>query len=129
LTEPNFRPETLAFVEPPLFRPIRLDHVLLNVTDVEKSSAFYQKVLGPPAGSSNGEVWFTLGVSRLGLTKVPAGERSGLNRIGILAAAFDRAAMAGRLRELGIGIEIAGGSATNSVALRYPDGLIHVIGQ
>jgi len=129
LTEPNFRNETVATAEASLFRPTRLDHVLLNVTDVEKSAAFYRKILGPPTESRSGEVWFSVGVSRLGLRNIAAGERSGLNRIGILAESFDRAAIADRLLRLGISVEIAGGNTTNSVALRYPDGLIQVIGQ
>lgn len=124
LTEPNFRSETLTFVEPPLFHPTRLDHILLNVTDVERAAAFYQKVLGPQTELRDGALWFKLGISQLGLMRVPTGQQKGVNRIGLLTSPFDRADILNRLQQMSIRAESAG---TSSLMLRDPDGgLIHI---
>ena len=31
----------------PLLRPSRIDHILMNVSNIERSTAFYEKILGP----------------------------------------------------------------------------------
>ena len=98
LTEPNFRSETLAVVEPPLFRPTRLDHILLNVTDVERSSGFYQKVLGAQRNSAAACCGSNSASAQLGLIKVPPGQQKGINRIGLLTSPFESADMVNRLR-------------------------------
>src|SRR5262249_24938072 len=42
LNPTTFLAETVAIPEKSIFEPIRLDHVLVNVTDVDKSAAFYR---------------------------------------------------------------------------------------
>ena len=46
LNPANFLPEEIAMTEEPIFRPMGMDHVVLNVKEPEKSVAFYQKFLG-----------------------------------------------------------------------------------
>src|ERR1700681_4297665 len=42
----NASPEAPAVAEAAVFRPLGLDHILLRVSDMEKSAAFYEKVFG-----------------------------------------------------------------------------------
>ncbi|HEY2843299.1 MAG TPA: VOC family protein, partial [Bryobacteraceae bacterium] len=51
----------------PIFRPTGIEHILLNVTDPEKSAAFYEKILGPVTQRNNNRIWFQAGTSRIGL--------------------------------------------------------------
>jgi catechol 2,3-dioxygenase-like lactoylglutathione lyase family enzyme len=72
-----------------IFSPRGLDHILLNVSDPEKSTAFYEKIFGPVARRNNNRIWFQAGRSRVGLLKVPAGQRPGVNHFCVSAASFD----------------------------------------
>jgi catechol 2,3-dioxygenase-like lactoylglutathione lyase family enzyme len=56
-------PESTPMNGEPIFRPIGLDHILLNVSDPEKAAAFYERVLGPVAERSNNRIWFQAGKS------------------------------------------------------------------
>jgi catechol 2,3-dioxygenase-like lactoylglutathione lyase family enzyme len=56
-----------------LFRPSQLNHLTLNVSDLERSRAFYHKLFGGPQWtvSPNGLESFDLGTNPLGLYLVP----------------------------------------------------------
>src|SRR5580704_9160363 len=71
----NASPEAADVAEGSVFRPLGLDHMLLRVSNMEKSAAFYQKVLGvPPQRTANPpRIWFQIGGGRLGLSPVGAG--------------------------------------------------------
>ena len=72
--------EAGTFEGEPKFRASGIDHVLLNVTDVARSSAFYEEILGKPEG-----MWFRVGQSRIGLVQ---NAKAGVARVGISAAAI-----------------------------------------
>jgi catechol 2,3-dioxygenase-like lactoylglutathione lyase family enzyme len=80
----------------PLLRPTGIDHILVNVTNVEKSTAFYEKILGPvvnPASRPR-RTWFSGGGrNRLGLALVDPGQKPGIDHY-CLTAPFDRASLA-----------------------------------
>ena len=126
LNPANFIPETVPMPEEPIFRPMALDHVLLNVTDPEKSAAFYQKFLGPPARNNN-RIWFQIGASRIGLLQTPAGQRTGVNHFCVSAAAFNYEAVVRRLQQMGAKVEAP--EVAGSAEFRDPDGsLLQVMG-
>jgi catechol 2,3-dioxygenase-like lactoylglutathione lyase family enzyme len=58
-----------------------LDHVVLNVSDVETSAGWYQQVLGmkrkdfEPAPGKPGRVSLSFGNQKLNLRRIPAGDR------------------------------------------------------
>ena len=63
---------------PAAFTPIGLDHIMVSVTDVEKSAAYYRKLFGPEmARDDHGKrVWFqACEYKRLGLEAAPEGRR------------------------------------------------------
>src|ERR1700676_5082502 len=64
-------PETVSMGSEPVFHPTGIDHILLNVTDPEKSAAFYEKILGPVTQRNNNRIWFQTGTGRIGLLKTP----------------------------------------------------------
>lgn len=80
----------------PLLRPTGIDHILVNVSNVEKSTAFYEKILGPiinPASRPR-RTWFSGGGgNRVGLALVGPGEKTGIDHY-CLTAPFDRASLA-----------------------------------
>lgn len=113
-------PETISTGGEPIFRPTGIDHILLNVTDPEKSAAFYEKILGPVTQRNNNRIWFQAGTGRIGLLQTPAGEKAGVNHYCVAVAKFDYDAAVNKLQQAGIKFdkpEIAG-----APDLRDPDG-------
>jgi catechol 2,3-dioxygenase-like lactoylglutathione lyase family enzyme len=90
---------------PPIFSPTGLDHILLNVSDPEKSAAFYEKIFGPVTRRNNSRLWFQAGKSRIGLLQVPAGQRPGVNHFCVSAASFDYDAATKKLQASGAHLE------------------------
>jgi len=113
-------PETISIGGEPIFRPTGIDHILLNVTDPEKSAAFYEKILGPVTQRNNNRIWFQVGTSRIGLLQTPAGEKAGVNHYCVSVAKFDYDAAVKKLQQAGVKLdasEIAG-----APDLRDPNG-------
>jgi catechol 2,3-dioxygenase-like lactoylglutathione lyase family enzyme len=79
----------------PLLRPAGIDHILINVSNVEKSTAFYEKILGPvinPASRPR-RTWFNGGGgNRVGLALAGPGQNTGIDHY-CLTAPFDRASL------------------------------------
>jgi catechol 2,3-dioxygenase-like lactoylglutathione lyase family enzyme len=113
-------PDAISIGGEPLFRPTGIDHILLNVTDPEKSAAFYEKILGPVTQRNNNRIWFQAGTGRIGLLKTPAGEKAGVNHYCVSVEKFEYDAAVKKLQQAGVKFdmpEIAG-----SPDLRDPDG-------
>jgi catechol 2,3-dioxygenase-like lactoylglutathione lyase family enzyme len=113
-------PEAISIGGEAIFRPTGIDHILLNVTDPEKSAAFYEKILGPVTQRNNNRIWFQAGTGRIGLLKTPAGEKAGVNHYCVSVEKFDYDTAVKKLEQAGVKFdmpEIAG-----SPDLRDPDG-------
>ena len=113
-------PEAISIGGEPVFRPTGIDHILLNVTDPEKSAAFYEKILGSVTQRNNNRIWFQAGTGRIGLLKTPAGEKAGVNHYCVAVEKFDYDTAVKKLQQAGVKLdtpEIAG-----SPDLRDPDG-------
>jgi catechol 2,3-dioxygenase-like lactoylglutathione lyase family enzyme len=113
-------PETISSAGEAIFRPTGIDHILLNVTDPEKSAAFYEKILGPVTQRNNNRIWFQAGTGRIGLLKTPAGEKAGVNHYCVSVAAFDYDTAVKKLQQAGVKLDRAEIAA--SPDLRDPDG-------
>ncbi|MBZ5576016.1 MAG: VOC family protein [Acidobacteriia bacterium] len=120
-------PEAVAAAGGPIFQPAGIDHILLNVSDVAKAEAFYEKIFGPVTQRRNNRTWFQAGKSRVGLLKTPGGQRAGVNHYCVLAGAFNYDEAVRKLTEAGAQVEkpeIAG-----APEFRDPDGyLVQVMG-
>jgi catechol 2,3-dioxygenase-like lactoylglutathione lyase family enzyme len=88
-----------------IFQATGLDHVLLNVSDPEKSAAFYEEIFGPVAQRNNGRIWFQTGKSRIGLLRTPDGQKAGVNHFCVAVAPFDAAAATKKLEPAGAKLE------------------------
>jgi catechol 2,3-dioxygenase-like lactoylglutathione lyase family enzyme len=88
-----------------LVTPIGVHHVLLYVSDLERSLPYYRLVYGAQAvgpRNEDGRVWLRLERNtRIGLQKAPAGDTPRIAHVAIKVAAFDRGAATARLRQLG----------------------------
>jgi catechol 2,3-dioxygenase-like lactoylglutathione lyase family enzyme len=124
---PASTPEAGLAPGEPIFQPAGIDHILINVSDPEKSAAFYEKILGPVSQRATDRIWFQVGTSRFGLTKTPAGQRAGVNHFCVSAAAFNYDASLKKLAEAGAKLQAAEGAG--SPDFRDPDGYrVQIIG-
>jgi catechol 2,3-dioxygenase-like lactoylglutathione lyase family enzyme len=113
-------PETISIGGEPIFRPTGIDHILLNVTDPEKSAAFYEKILGAVTQRNNNRIWFQSGTGRIGLLQTPAGEKPGVNHYCVSVEKFDYDSAAKKLQQAGVKLDKA--EIAGSPDLRDPDG-------
>jgi catechol 2,3-dioxygenase-like lactoylglutathione lyase family enzyme len=91
-------PEVVS-ASPAIFRPTGLDHLLLRVTDPEKSAGFYAKIFGPVTQRANNRTWFQVGKSRIGLIAADGSHPVGVDHFCVSAAAFDYDAVTKKLDE------------------------------
>ena len=88
-------PASLASQGEPLLRPTGIDHILINISNPERSVAFYEKILGPiinPASRPR-RTWFSAGGgTRVGLAVVESAQKPGIDHF-CFTAPFDRAAL------------------------------------
>jgi len=86
-----------------LVTPKGVDHVLLQVSDLEKGAQFYRILYGKEAvrQKSPERIWFQIGDTRLGLERAPAGQKPRIAHFGVKVAPFDRNAAVAGLRTLG----------------------------
>lgn len=85
--------------------PLHVDHVMLDVSSLDRALPYYRAVYGTAAEGAreaSGRVWFHLERgTRLGLQPAPTGTSPTIDHFAIAVAPFDRAAVSARLRELG----------------------------
>ncbi len=105
--------------EPAALIPIGLDHIMVSVTDVEKSAAHYRKLFGAELSRERNpqRVWFKLADTRLGLEAAPAGQKPSFSHFCVKVAGFDRSVATARLQKLGIKVE----PGTEKGSLRFRD--------
>jgi catechol 2,3-dioxygenase-like lactoylglutathione lyase family enzyme len=111
----------------PIFQPTGIEHLLVQVTDPETSAKFYEKLFGPVTQRANNRIWFRAGRSRIGLSALPSGQRSGVNHFCVSAAAFDHDAVTKKLQQAGAKLEKP--EVAGSPEFRDPNGiLVQVMG-
>ena len=88
-----------------LVTPIGLDHVMLNVKDIDASLPYYHLVYGKDAQGARetpDRLWINLkNDTRIGLQKVPAGAQPRIEHYCIKVRPFDRAAVTAGLKAIG----------------------------
>jgi len=101
--------------------PRGVDHVMLLVSDLEKSLPYYRLVYGTGVEGprEKGRVWLRLANNtRIGLENVSGGRAPAIGHFAIKVAPFDRGALEARLRELGARVLP---SAEEPDAVRFTD--------
>ena len=116
-------PSTRVTQDDAICEAVGLDHVVLQVPDLEKSAEYYRKLFGMEASRERTpeRIWFTAARTRLGLERVAEGQMPHINRFGIRVAAFDRRAVT---RKLGaIGVTVLPSTGGNALRFRDADGI------
>src|SRR5215467_2953915 len=114
-------PSSLPVAGDGLVTPLGADHVLLLVSDLDRSLPYYRLVYGARTEGprENGRVWLRLERNtRIGLEQVKDGRPPSIGHFAIKVRAFDRGAVTARLRELGASILP---SADEPDVLRFTD--------
>jgi catechol 2,3-dioxygenase-like lactoylglutathione lyase family enzyme len=93
--------------DPAALIPIGLDHIMLSVTDVDRSVAYYRKLFGVEESRDRSprRVWFKLADTKLGLEAAPAGQKPGFSHFAIKVAGVHRSLVMARLGKLGLRVE------------------------
>jgi catechol 2,3-dioxygenase-like lactoylglutathione lyase family enzyme len=89
--------------KPALVRPLGLDHIMLSVTDVEKSAKYYRLLFGKEWSKNTNpdRLWFQIGGTRLGIQNVKQGESPRVDHFCVSVGGFDPAAVTAGLKDLG----------------------------
>src|SRR5262247_3616892 len=89
--------------KPALVRPMGLDHIMLSVTDLEKSAKYYRLLFGKEWSKNTNpdRLWFQIGGTRLGLQTVKPGESPRVDHFCVSVAGYDAATVTAGLKELG----------------------------
>jgi len=91
-------------VEAGVLAPLGVDHIMLNVSSLDKALPYYRGIYGTAPEQrrdTNGRVWFLMEKNtRIGLQTAPNGQPS-IDHFAIKVARFDRAALTARLNQLG----------------------------
>ena len=93
--------------EPAALIPIGIDHIMLSVTDVDRSVMYYRKLFGAEESRARNprRVWFRLTNTKLGLEAAPAGQKPSFSHFAVKIAGFHRALVTARLEKLGVRVE------------------------
>jgi catechol 2,3-dioxygenase-like lactoylglutathione lyase family enzyme len=114
-------PDRLNLSGTPLFNASGTDHILLQVSDPQKSEVFYEKLFGPPVQRAESRIWFQVGTSRIGLSKTATGGRPGVDHVCVLVSAFNRETAVRKLE--GAGAKVQAMESATSIEFRDPDGV------
>ena len=94
-------PSTRISTDEPAVLALGFEHVVLSVSDLEKSAAYYRKFFGMEVSRSKkpDRVWFAAARTKLGLQTVAAGEMPKVDHICVRVARFDRRTITEKLKE------------------------------
>ncbi len=112
-------PSTRVTQDDAICEAVGLDHVVLQVPDLEKAAVFYRKFFGNETSRERTpeRIWFTAARTRLGLETTDEGQKPHVDRFGIRVAAFDRQAITRKLGAIGVTVL----PSTGGKALRFRD--------
>lgn len=117
-------PSTRISTEDPAAQAMGFDHIVLTVTDLDKSAVYYRKFFGTEVTRTKKpeRIWFAAAKTRLGLEPVASGGKPAIERVAFRVAAFDRRTIAERLKKLDV--ETVPGDEKESLRFKDPNGLV-----
>jgi catechol 2,3-dioxygenase-like lactoylglutathione lyase family enzyme len=117
-------PSTRISTNDAIVQAIGLDHIVLTVADLERSSAYYSRIFGLPLSRAKkpDRIWYGIGRTRLALEPVVAGSKPAIALVCVKIAGFDRHAISEKLKKLGV--EIMPMNYERLVRFRDPNGFI-----
>ena len=117
-------PSSRISQEEPAVQAIGFDHIMLAVSDLEKSAVHYRKIFGMEVSRTKkpDRIWFAAAKTRLGLETVAAGKMPSVDHVSIKVAGFDRKAITDRLKMRGA--EMVPSNDENLLRFKDPNGLV-----
>jgi catechol 2,3-dioxygenase-like lactoylglutathione lyase family enzyme len=109
--------------EDPLLRPVGVDHVVVNVSDLETALPFYRLFFGQESAKTADQAWFQVANTRLGLSKAPAGESPRVAYFCVNVARFDRKSIAQKLQQLQAEVLPSSNDAGGHLRFKDPVGI------
>jgi catechol 2,3-dioxygenase-like lactoylglutathione lyase family enzyme len=87
-----------------LFEAVAPDHVMLRVSDLDRSAEHYKKLFGPEVSRTKKpeRVWFGAAKTKLGLELVASGEKPGIHHICVRVAGFEKKSAMEKLKHADI---------------------------
>jgi catechol 2,3-dioxygenase-like lactoylglutathione lyase family enzyme len=113
--------------EDALFEAVAPGHVMLRVSDLDRSIEHYKKVFGPEMSRTKKpeRVWFGAARTKLGLELAPAGERPSIHHICVRVAGFDKKSAMEKLKRAEIESSIQNTPGDEGlVRFRDPNGIV-----
>src|SRR5262249_29934934 len=109
--------------KPALVHPMGLDHIMLNVSDVEKSAKYYGLLFGKEwsRNTNPDRVWFQIGGTRLCIQARKTGESPKVDHFCVSVAGYDPATVTAGLKALGAEILPATDEAQDRTRFRDLD--------
>jgi catechol 2,3-dioxygenase-like lactoylglutathione lyase family enzyme len=107
----------------PAVQAIGFDHIMLAVSDLEKSAVYYRKFFGMEVSRTKKpeRIWFAVAKTRLGL-EAAGGKAPAVDHVCIRVAGFDKKAITEKLKRLNV--EIAPSNDEDLLRFRDPNGLL-----
>jgi len=107
----------------PAVQAIGFDHIMLAVSDLEKSVAYYRKFFGMEVSRTKKpeRVWFAVAKTRLGL-EAAGGKTPSVDHVCIRVAGFEKRAVTEKLKKLNV--EIAPSNDEDLLRFKDPNGLV-----
>ncbi len=120
----TIKPSSRISLDDPAVQAIGFDHIMLAVTDLEKSAAHYRKFFGMDIARTKkpDRIWFGVAKTRLGLEEVAAGRKPRIDHICVKVAGFDRRVATERLKKLAA--EIVPSNDEDLLRFKDPDGIV-----
>jgi catechol 2,3-dioxygenase-like lactoylglutathione lyase family enzyme len=117
-------PSSRISQDEPAVQAIGFDHIMLAVSDLEKSAVHYRKIFGMEVSRTKkpDRIWFAAAKTRLGLETVAAGKIPSVDHVCIKVAGFDRKAVADKMQKLGA--EISPSNDENLLRFKDLNGLV-----
>ncbi|MGA2882122.1 MAG: VOC family protein [Bryobacteraceae bacterium] len=108
--------------EPALFQAVSPDHVMLHVSDLDRSAEYYRKLFGAEVSRTKKpeRVWFPVAKTKLGLELAPAGEKPSIHHICVRVAGFDKKSAIEKLKRAEVGNYV---SEEGLLTFRDPNGM------
>ncbi len=109
----------------PLVHPGGFEHIMLHVSNVDRSVAFYQKMFGlKESGRRSGVVYFSDGETGLALKQTAGDEKPNIHHYAVKVPKLDRSKVTNGLTALGATLLPADDESKHAIRFADPDGLI-----
>ena len=117
-------PSSRISQDDPAVQAIGFDHIVLAVSDLEKSAAYYRKFFGMEVSRTKkpDRIWLAAAKTRLGLETVASGSMPRVAYIAIKVAGFDHRIVTEKLKKLSV--DVIPASEKDAVRFKDPNGLI-----